>query len=107
VIFHVDENQKEWLKPWTFSSSDGRFEMKMEPIMDRHTRGPQGPSHQVFGYYSGTAVLDDGQKLTVDRIFGFAEKNVYRWGFVENIIVPLFSFANFFIRIFKRPKQPV
>jgi hypothetical protein len=73
--------------------------------MDRHTRGPQGPSHQVFGYYSGTAVLDDGRKLTVDRIFGFAEKNVYRWGFVENIIVPLFSLANFFASIFKRSKQ--
>lgn len=109
VIFHVDEREKEWLTPWTFSSSDGRFEMKMEPIMDRHTQGPQGPSHQVFGYYSGTAVLDTGQKLTVDKIFGFAEKNVYRWGFVENIVAPLFSLAAFFIRRFKRPgaEEPV
>jgi hypothetical protein len=106
VTFHVDETETQWLKPWTFTSSDGRFEMRMDPIMDRYSKGPQGPSHQVFGYYSGVATLDNGKKLTVDNIFGFAEKNVYRWGFVENIIVPLFSLSNFFIRLFAPQKHP-
>jgi hypothetical protein len=88
VVFHVDENQAEWLNPWTFTSSDGRFEMRMEPVLDRHTEGPLGPSHQVFGYYSGTAILDDGKKLSIDKLFGFAEKNVYRWALLENSAGP-------------------
>jgi hypothetical protein len=102
VVFHVDENQPEWLKPWSFSSPDGRFEMRMEPVMDRHTEGPLGPSHQVFGYYSGTVTLDGGRKLSINKCFGFAEKNVYRWAFVENSIAPLFSLATFFSRLFKK-----
>ncbi|MDR1617984.1 MAG: DUF2804 domain-containing protein [Treponema sp.] len=104
VVFHVDESQTEWLKPWTFTSSDGRFEMRMDPVLDRHTEGPLGPSHQVFGYYSGMVTLDGGRKLSIDKLFGFAEKNVYRWALVENSVAPLFSVANFFGRIFKKPK---
>ncbi|MDR1893664.1 MAG: DUF2804 domain-containing protein [Spirochaetales bacterium] len=105
VTFCVNEKQKLWLEPWTFTSSDGRFEMRMDPIMDRFTKGPQGPSHQVFGWYSGTVILDDGQKLPLERIFGFAEKNVYRWGLVENLVVPLVTAGDFFRRIFKGPRR--
>ncbi|MDR1893407.1 MAG: DUF2804 domain-containing protein [Spirochaetales bacterium] len=84
VVFHVDENQAEWLKPWTFTSPDRRFELTMEPILDRRTEGPLGPSHQVFGYYSGEVELDGGERLALRRVFGFAEKNIYRWGLVED-----------------------
>jgi hypothetical protein len=105
VTYHLDETASEWLKTWTFTSSDGRFEMRMEPVMDRHTEGPLGPSHQVFGYYYGTVILDNGKKLSIDKLFGFAEKNVYRWAFVENKLAPLFSAASFFGRMFKKPEQ--
>jgi hypothetical protein len=105
VAFGVDENRAEWLEPWSFSSPDGRFEMKMEPLMDRHTEGPLGPSHQVFGYYSGVVTLDSGRKLSLRNIFGFAEKNVYRWGFMETNVAALFSLAKFFGRI-GRKKTP-
>jgi len=30
--------------------------------------------HQVFGTYSGTVTLDDGTKLLVDHLRGFAER---------------------------------
>ncbi|MDD2297824.1 MAG: DUF2804 family protein [Sphaerochaetaceae bacterium] len=29
--------------------------------------------HQVFGYFNGIAVLDDGTKLVVENFPGFAE----------------------------------
>jgi hypothetical protein len=74
----------------------------MEPVMDRHTEGPLGPSHQIFGYYSGTVTLDGGRKLSINKCFGFAEKNVCRWAFVENSIASLFSLATFFGRLFKK-----
>jgi hypothetical protein len=91
INFQVDESAKEWLGPWRFSSTDGRFEMTMTPIIDRHTESPLGPSHQCFGYYSGSVILDNGKKLDVSSLFGFAEKNVYKWGLVETLMPPLLA----------------
>ncbi|HPE90369.1 MAG TPA: DUF2804 family protein [Spirochaetales bacterium] len=34
--------------------------------------------HQVFGEFTGKAVLDDGQAIRVDRFLGFAE-DVLNW----------------------------
>ena len=50
--------------PWTFTSSDGRFEMKFEPIIDRSDYTSAlgiivTNQHQVFGRMTGKAVLDD------------------------------------------------
>jgi len=72
-----------YLKPWTFTSSDKRFEMTFQPILDRHSNANvlliQSDQHQVFGYFNGKAVLDDGTELKLDRFWGFAEKVYNRW----------------------------
>ena len=81
VIFHVDDS--DYLRPWRFDSSDGRFEMDFEPLLDRSARINllvlKTDQHQVFGRYSGTAVLDDGERLEVRDLPGFAEKVLNRW----------------------------
>lgn len=81
VEFHIDES--DYLKPWRFSSSDGRFEMEFEPALDRSSKTDlaviRSDQHQVFGYFTGTAVLDDGRKIRVDRFLGFAEDVLNRW----------------------------
>ncbi len=38
-----------------------------------------GPLHQVFGRFSGTVVLDDGRKLQINDLMGFAEKVRNKW----------------------------
>lgn len=69
--------------PWTFTSSDGRFEMTFEPVMDRAANFDikllRSIQHQVFGHFSGFVVLDDGRKLDVKRFQGFAEEVKNRW----------------------------
>ena len=81
VSFNIPEDS--FMKPWTFSSSDGRFEMDFTPVLDRHSNSNvlliQSDQHQVFGYFSGKAVLDDGTVLKLDKFFGFAEKVYNRW----------------------------
>ncbi|MCW5719783.1 MAG: DUF2804 domain-containing protein [Devosia sp.] len=84
VVFHIQDNETAWMKPWTFTSSDGRFEMTMEPVLDRSSVAPKdikysAVQHQTFGYFSGTVILDDGRKLKIDRAFGFAEKLINDW----------------------------
>ena len=69
--------------PWSFTSSDGRFEAGFTPILDRKaltTLGIiQSNQHQVFGYFDGTATLDDGQVIQLNHFLGFAEKVHNKW----------------------------
>jgi len=66
------------MKPWTFTSNDGRFELTMTPILDRQDDINfviiKNLGHQVFGRYSGWVVLDDGSRLEIKDLLGFAEK---------------------------------
>lgn len=76
VTFHIPADG--FLKPWTFSSSDGRFEMDFAPVLDRaaHMNALvlESDQHQVFGRFTGRAVLDDGTVLEIKNLMGFAEK---------------------------------
>ena len=71
------------MSPWTFTSSDGRFEMDFIPVLDRFSDTNvlliRSWQHQVFGRFSGKAVLDDGTELEIRDILGFAEKVRNRW----------------------------
>lgn len=81
VTFHV--SPRDWLAPWRFTSDDGRLEMSMTPILERPAKMNMlvysTVQHQVFGRYSGRAVLDDGSVLEFSNILGFAEKVKNRW----------------------------
>ena len=76
VQFNIPEES--FLKPWTFSSDDGRFEMDFVPVIDRVARTNaliiESDQHQVFGRFTGRAVLDDGTPLELKDFLGFAEK---------------------------------
>lgn len=80
VRFHY--NPRDYLQPWRFDSSDGRFEMAFTPLFDRRSHTHLGlirsEQHQVFGHYSGHVVLDSGQRVAVPRMLGFAE-DVLNW----------------------------
>jgi len=66
-----------------FTSDDGRFEMEFTPIYDRYTETKllfvHTRCHQVFGRFTGRAVLDDGRVLEVKDLVAFAEHAVNRW----------------------------
>lgn len=76
VEFHIPEDS--YMKPWKFTSSDGRFEMDFVPVLDRAAcldyKVIVSDQHQVFGRMSGKAVLDDGTVIDVKDMMCFAEK---------------------------------
>ena len=67
-----------YMKKWTFTSSDGRFEMDFVPVLDRAAcldyKVIVSDQHQVFGRMSGKAVLDDGTVINIKDMMCFAEK---------------------------------
>ena len=75
VTFHIPDG--DYMKPWTFTSSDGRFEMDFEPVLDRAARTNaliiESDQHQVFGRMNGKAILDDGTVIEVKDMMCFAE----------------------------------
>lgn len=86
VAFHIPTNaagKEDYMKPWTFTSNDSRFEMEFQPVIDRHADSNvliiRSDQHQVFGRFNGKAVLDDGTVITVEDLMGFAEKVYNRW----------------------------
>ena len=76
VTFNIPED--DYCKPWTITSSDGRFEMDFVPIMDRSSYSNLkviiSDQHQVFGKMTGKAILDDGQVIELKDVVCFAEK---------------------------------
>ena len=76
VTFHIPQDS--YMKPWKFTSSDGRFEMDFAPVLDRAAKIDLGllvsDQHQVFGRMSGRAVLDGGEEIAVKDMMCFAEK---------------------------------
>jgi len=86
VVFNIpfgDDGKERFADPWTFSSSDGRFELDFVPIIDRFSDANvlliRSSQHQVFGYFSGRVILDDGSELQIKNLLGFAEKVYNRW----------------------------
>ena len=79
----VKDGKEDYLSPWRFTSDDGRFEMDFRPVMDRSAAINLGilcsDQHQVFGRFTGTAVLDDGRKIGIKDFMGFAEKVRNKW----------------------------
>ncbi len=85
VHFEVpQENGREnYLLPWQVRDDAGRLSLTFTPILDRAAEINAlilgSSQHQVFGQFSGQAVLDDGTRLEVRDVMGFLEKVKNRW----------------------------
>ena len=79
----LKDGKEDYLSPWTFTSSDGRFETVFTPILDRAADTNVGPllsdQHQVFGYMDGTITQDDGSIIQLNHFLCFAEKVHNKW----------------------------
>lgn len=75
VVFHIPKD--DYTKPWKFTSSDGRFEMDFQPVIDRAAKVDAKivvtDQHQVFGRMTGKAILDEGTVIEIKDLMCFAE----------------------------------
>ncbi len=85
VTFHIPmkDGTEDYLSPWKVDDSQGRLDLSFTPFMDRASLTSvvviESDQHQVFGYFDGKAVLDDGRELKVEHLLGFAEKVKNKW----------------------------
>jgi hypothetical protein len=86
VTFHIPMNNKgsyEYMEPWKITSSDDRLQMIFTPILDRSVNLSavvlSTNQHQVFGTFTGMALLDDGTMVFIKNFTGFLERVENRW----------------------------
>lgn len=85
VVFEIPlkNGQDDFLSPWKIHDNEGRLTLDFVPVLDRKDVTDLGilasRQHQVFGYFSGEAILDDGSKVKIEKRLGFAEKVFNKW----------------------------
>jgi hypothetical protein len=71
----------DWLRTWRIRSA--RVDLTFSPVHDKSSRMELGvaaaEAHQCFGNYTGTVVPDNGDPITVENLFGWAEEARWRW----------------------------
>ncbi len=77
------DGELDFLAPWKFTSNDNRLKLDFVPILDRFSDANalviRSTQHQVFGRFSGTVTLDNGEILILKDLLGFAEKVDNKW----------------------------
>lgn len=85
VMFEIPQKdgKDDYMAPWRFIDNEGRLDLTFTPVIDRMSITDLklicSNQHQVFGRFSGKAVLDDGTEVRLDRLLGFAEKVRNKW----------------------------
>jgi hypothetical protein len=76
-------HKPDYLQPWRLTDDEGRLDLTLTPLYDRTTKDKilfiDNCCHQVFGLFSGHAVLDDGRVLEVKNLAAFAEHAINNW----------------------------
>lgn len=72
-----------YMQPWKFTDDQQRLNLTFTPYKERLATTRLGiidsEVHQMFGHYSGEVVTDDGTRLIISNLLGFAEEHQARW----------------------------
>ena len=76
-------NAQNFVQPWRMVAPDGRLDLTFTSFVERVAATNllliASTVHQLFGRYAGYVVADDGERIAVDGIVGFAEEHHARW----------------------------
>jgi hypothetical protein len=71
------------LSPWQVGHPDAGIDLTLTPRFDKHSATDAlvlaTEVHQVFGTWTGHVTTDEGRRVEVDGIQGFAEESRSRW----------------------------
>jgi len=72
-----------YMQPWMFNDNQDRLNLVFTPFKERLATTRLGiidsEVHQMFGYYSGKVITDNGETLGISNLIGFAEEHKARW----------------------------
>ena len=78
-----DYTAGDYMKPWEFTDTEKRLELTFTPFKDRLAQTNLGiitsKVHQMFGRYNGYVISDEGERIQVKNLIGFAEEHYAKW----------------------------
>jgi hypothetical protein len=77
-------DRSDWFKPWRIATpASDRIDLSFTPSTERTARTDlfviRSEVHQLFGHYAGTIATDDGRRVSVEGLYGWAEEHDSRW----------------------------
>ena len=76
-------DNRDFMRPWTMTAADGRLQLQFTPFFDRTARTNllliRSEVHQMFGHYRGAMTTDEGERIAIEGLVGFAEEHRARW----------------------------
>ena len=76
-------NNQSFKAPWSMRSPDGRLDLVFTPLFERVAKSDalvlKSEVHQMFGAYNGSVETEEGEKLTLSNVIGWAEEHHARW----------------------------
>ena len=76
-------DNKNFKAPWSITSPDGRLNLVFTPFFERVAKTDmkilRSEVHQMFGKYNGTVISDEGKKITITDLIGWAEEHNAKW----------------------------
>jgi len=76
-------NPNDFMRPWRMISADGRIDLTFTPFLDRTAATNlvliTSEVHQMFGRYEGIVQTDEGERIPIEGLVGFAEEHHARW----------------------------
>lgn len=82
VLF--DYNKEDYMQPWHVKSKfSHQVALKFSPFFERVTTANvtliKSEVHQMFGYYDGHVLLDNGETLVIQQMLGSIEEHIAKW----------------------------
>jgi hypothetical protein len=74
-------DRDDFMRPWSIRGD--RVDLKFTPVYDRYSNFDRllvcSKEHQCFGWFDGSVVSEKGERIAVERVFGWAEEVYRRW----------------------------
>ena len=78
-----DYTSSDYMKPWKFTDIENRLDLTFTPFKDRLAETNLGiitsKVHQMFGRYNGFVLTDEGERIEIKDLIGFAEEHHAKW----------------------------
>ncbi len=82
-LIKFDYTSSDYMKPWKFTDTENRLNLTFTPFKDRLAETNLGiitsKVHQMFGRYNGFAITDEGERIEIKDLIGFAEEHHAKW----------------------------
>ncbi|MDR3336777.1 MAG: DUF2804 domain-containing protein [Treponema sp.] len=79
----LERDEADYRRPWRFTDDSNCFDFVMKPVYDNYTETKllfvNNRCHQVFGDFSGKAVLPDGEVIQAENFRAFCEHAENQW----------------------------